>query len=94
MRPVAARASLSAASTDSVPELVRTAASIDAGADLDQALGQQASERRDAELRQARRVAVQQRLQLLLDERVVAAEREHAVAGVEVQVLSPSLSIR
>lgn len=57
------------------------------GRAADQFLGQHPGQRRDAELRKARGVGQEHALELALDERMVSTQGEHAVAGVEVEVL-------
>ena len=90
-RPVASRASLIAASTVSVPVLVEHHVPEVRRRAREQLLGQHARQQRHAELRQVRRVRRQHRLELRADARVVAPDREHAVAGEHVQVALAAL---
>ena len=85
-RPVAARPSLIAASTDSVP-LLREQRLADRGRRApDQLLGQQRRHRRDPHLRRVRRLALHRLDEPLAHARVRPADVEHPVAAEPVEV--------
>ena len=85
-RFVAARPSLSAASTASVPELVKSTRSSRAGVRCEQRLGEQAGQRGDAELHGAGRLELERLDQRGADARVVAADVVHPEAAEQVEV--------
>ena len=86
MRPVAARPSFSAASTASVPELVKSTRSSRGGVRAEQLLREQRRQRRDAELHRAGQVELERLDERRADARVVAADVEHPEAAEHVEV--------
>ena len=85
-RFVAARPSFKAASTASVPELVKSTRSSRAGVRCEQRLGEEPRQRRDAELDRSRCLELERFDQRRADARVVAADVVHAEAAEHVEV--------
>ena len=85
-RPVAARPSLIAASTDSAPELVKRTRSTEAGARRSSSSASSAGSDVDAELDRSGPLELERLDERLADTRVVAADVEHAEAAEQVEI--------